>query len=96
MKAPIKYGPYGRYVEVYGIESESRPGLIYTVARTAEDKWSCGCPRWTRNASRPECKHIAFIKKVRVRSNTQIDLTPVSPMPEKVRKQLSTFAAIEV
>ena len=96
MKAPTKYGAYGRYAEVYGVESEARPGLVYTVARTADDRWSCGCPRWTRNASRPECKHITFVKRWRIQPNTQIDLAPVAPMPEKVKKQLSTFSAIEL
>lgn len=96
MKAPTKYGAYGRYAEVYGVESESRPGLVYTVARTADDRWSCGCPRWTRNASRPVCKHIRFVQAWRSQGNTQIDLAPVVPMPEKVKKQLSTFSAIEL
>lgn len=95
MKPPIKYGPYGKYVEVWGVESDSRPDLIYTVARTAENRWSCGCPRWTRNAERPDCKHIKAMQAWRTSRPAAIDLEPITPMPEKVAKQLSTFAMVE-
>jgi hypothetical protein len=96
MNTPTRYGPHGKYVEVYGVESESKAGLIYTVARTAEDKWSCGCPRWTRNAARPECKHIGHIKTWRTRRALNWDTVPVAPMPEQVKKALGRFASIEV
>jgi hypothetical protein len=96
MNTPIKYGPYGKYVEIWGVESDSRPGTIYTVARTADDRWSCGCPRWTRNASRPQCKHITHVKAWRTSRPQAIDLEPIQPMTEKVKKALSTFAAIEL
>jgi len=95
MKPPIKHGPYGKYVEVFSVESDSRAGLMYTVARTAEDRWSCGCPRWTRNASRPECKHIRFVKSWRTSRPAAIDLEPVVPLPEKALKHLTTFAMVE-
>jgi hypothetical protein len=81
-----------RYVEVYGAHSESSNN-VYTVALNKQGKWSCGCPRWTRNASRPECKHIKFIKSMRSQPAARVVEVP---MPEQVRKKLSTFAAIEV
>ena len=62
MNKPIHHGRTSRYQEVYSIEFDSRPGIIYTVALSYKGTWSCGCPRWTRNAERPECKHIKFMK----------------------------------
>ena len=94
MKTPVRYGPHDKYVQVWGVETECKAGLMYTVARTAENVWSCGCPRWTRNASRPECKHIAHVKNfVHMRDEQSI---PVAPMPEQVKKTLSRFALLEV
>src|SRR5262245_12110138 len=68
----IKYEikPTGRlsareFAEVWGARSESRPDKIYTVALKKDGTWSCGCPRWTMNASRPDCKHIVYIKAFR-------------------------------
>lgn len=83
----------GKFKEVWGVESESKPGLIYTVALNHKDQWSCGCPRWTRNASRPECKHIKHIRAIRAGARIVLRL---EEMPDQVRKKLSTFAAIEI
>ena len=73
MQDPIRYGAYGRYVEVYGVHSESS-SKVYTVARTAEGAWSCGCPRWTMNRNRPECKHIQHTKAWIARKRGAVDL----------------------
>ena len=82
-----------RYVEVYGVQSETSD-KIYTVALNKEGRWSCGCPRWTMNRMRPECKHIKHIKYIRERrSDIKV---PTAPMPAQVKKKLSTFAAIEI
>lgn len=94
MKTPIKYGPHDKYVEVWGVESDSTPGKIYVVARKADDVWSCGCPRWTRNASRPQCKHISHVKQYRQQVQHQNMMSHA--MPEQVKKALTRFSAIEI
>jgi hypothetical protein len=96
MPDPTRYGPHDQYVEVWGCRSESNPEKLYTVARTARDTWSCSCPRWTLNASRPQCKHITHVKNFNARrAFTKIE-PPTIPMPEKVKKALSIFSAIEL
>ena len=95
MKTPIRYGAYGKYSAVFGVQSESNLNKIYTVARTAENVWSCACPRWTLNAGRPECKHIKHVKQF-VGSASRLDFEPIQIMPETVQKALGRFAAIEV
>ncbi len=92
MNTPTRYGAHGKYVEVWGVQSDSRPEKIYTVARTAENVWSCSCPRWTLNARRPECKHIRHVKAGR----SNYAASPMTPMPETVKKALSLFSAIEL
>jgi hypothetical protein len=82
-----------RYDEVYGVQSESRASVIYTVALNKKGVWSCGCPRWTMNKTRPDCKHILYIKKMR-EQKTPVKISNV--IPDQVRKKLSTFAAIEI
>ena len=82
------------YIEVWGAKSESRPDKIYTVALTKKGVWSCGCPRWTRNASRPDCKHITYIKNFR--ENGFNVTTEEAEVPEQVEKALSRFSVIEV
>jgi len=92
----IKYDPKGynqKYTEVWGARSESTPDRIYTVALNAAGVWSCGCPRWTRNASRPNCKHIIFIKRFREHG---FNVAEEAEMPEQVSKALSRFSAVEV
>ena len=92
----IKYDPKAfnqKYVEVWGARSESRPDKIYTVALTKNEVWSCGCPRWTRNASRPDCKHILYIKKFR---ENGFKIAEEADIPEQVTKALSRFSAVEV
>ena len=94
MNKPIHHGRTSRYQEVYSIESDSRPGIMYTVALSYKGTWSCGCPRWTRNAERPECKHIKFMKSYV--ANAREAAATIQAMPEKVLKALSRFAAIEL
>lgn len=92
----IKYSPKkfeGKYVEVWGARSESRPDKIYTVALNAKEVWSCGCPRWTMNANRPDCKHIKYIKAFRERG---FEARVEEEVPEQVEKALTRFSAVEV
>ena len=52
-----KYSPKGyedKYTEVWGVQSESNPEKVYTVALNKAGRWSCGCPRWTMNKMRPD------------------------------------------
>ena len=95
MNDPIRYGPHDKYVEVWGVRSETNPAKIYTVARTATDVWSCACPRWTLNRLRPTCKHIRHAQQFAARQKIEVD-QPIVAMPEAVRRALSTFAAIEL
>lgn len=96
----VKYGikPTGKlssrnFAEVWGAYSESRQDKIYTVAMNKKGIWSCGCPRWTRNASRPDCKHILYIKKFREQG---FQVTEADSVPGHVEKALSRFSSIEV
>ena len=84
-----------KYTEVWGATSESNPDKIYTVAMNKRGVWSCGCPRWTMNKSRPDCKHIKYIKAFR-ENGFQASAVLEAEMPEQVKRKLSTFAAIEV
>ena len=92
----VKYSPKAfnnKFVEVWGARSESRPDKIYTVALNAKGVWSCGCPRWTQNASRPDCKHIKYIKGFReqgFRTNEETNI------PDQVTKAISRFSAVDV
>lgn len=83
----------GRFKEVWGVQSESNPAKIYTVALNHNDRWSCGCPRWTMNKTRPECKHIKHIKSIRAGARIVLKL---EPMPEQVKRKLTAFSAIEL
>ena len=82
----------GIYKEVWGATSETNPDRVYSVTLTVEDVWQCGCPRWTQNASRPECKHIRFIKNFRKQGfkREEVEVT------EQVKKALTRFSAVEV
>ena len=81
------------YQEVWGAYSESRPDKIYTVALNKKGVWSCGCPRWTRNAARPDCKHILFIKGFR---KYGFKVTEEATVPDQVQKALSRFSIVEI
>ncbi len=93
MNTPIRYGSHDKYVEVWGVQSESRPDKVYTVARTASYSWSCSCPRWTLNANRPMCKHIQFVQNHPVRPG---GFAPIAATPEQVKEALSRFAMLDV
>ena len=80
------------YLAVYGVGSESNPNTTYTVALKTSGEWSCSCPHWTRNASRPPCKHVRLAMSVRAGS----DIVPQAPIPEKARKHISSFSQIEL
>ena len=82
-----------KFAEVWGAHSESHPDKIYTVALSKAGVWSCGCPRWTRNASRPDCKHIVYIKNFR---DNGFKINEEADIPEQVTKALSRFSAVEV
>lgn len=82
-----------KYDEVWAAQSESRPDKMYTVALNKKGVWSCGCPRWTMNASRPDCKHIKFIKNFRENGFQQ---TEEVETPAQVLKALTRFSVVEV
>ena len=94
--SPVRYGSYGKYSEVWGVQSSSNPNKTYTVALTAQGRWSCSCPRWTLNAERPNCKHIKSVWAINTTIRTKAASVPVAEMPEKVRRSLTTFSAIEL
>lgn len=83
------------FAEVWGAHSESKPDLIYTVALNKKGEWSCSCPRWTKNASRPVCKHIAFIKNFREKGFNRAEYEE-QELPEQVVNSLSRFSSIEI
>lgn len=96
MKAPIRYGPHGKYVEVFGAPSASNQNKVYTVARTAQGQWSCSCPVWIFNSARPECKHIRHVKSFNTTGFASVDLAEYVPMPPVVEKALSRFSMLDV
>lgn len=83
-----------KILEVWGARSESNKEKIYTVLLDNKGKWSCACPRWTRNASRPECKHIEYIKNFRV--NGFKPANAVEKVSEQVSKSLARFVNLEI
>jgi len=95
MKA-VKQTPKGIYVESWDVESESVPGKMYAVSMDRLGEWSCSCPRWTLNASRPTCKHIRYVWQYRV--NTLPVGTPKATKTRKPKapKPVSEFSFIEI
>jgi hypothetical protein len=96
----IKYDvkPTGRlssrkFAEAWGARSESNPNKIYTLTLSKEGVWTCACPRWTRNASRPDCKHIKHIKNFR---ENGFKIAEETIIPEQVTKAFSRFSAVDV
>lgn len=86
----IKYDikKYGKIAEAWGARSEKDPERIYTVTLSKDGVWSCACPRWTRNANRPDCKHIKHIKNFRQNGFQSAEVT------EQVEKTLSRLGAV--
>jgi hypothetical protein len=95
LKNPVRYAAYGKYVKVFRMQSENNTAITHTIACTAEGVWSCSCPRWTMNANRPECKHIAHVKQF-MANNPRLDLEPAQPIDAPIQKALGRFAAIEL
>jgi hypothetical protein len=58
--------------------------------------WACSCPRWTLNASRPECRHIREVKYALHRGY----IASESTLPEKLAKAIAkiggAFEAAEI
>lgn len=51
-----------QYVEYWKVESDSKPGKFYTVSKTVEGSFECGCTGWTRHVPRRDCRHILYVK----------------------------------
>ena len=89
----------GNWVEFYEVQSESRPGVAYVVAKSCKGTWGCSCPAWIyQKGDHHNCKHIQHI----LRQISQY--TAGQPVPnnkcilsqEKVRKIISRFSLLEV
>src|SRR5580765_4599571 len=70
MSKIVEYKVHGknrRWNKFFGVQSSSNPDMSYTVSVKQDtnkfSNWACSCPRWTRNADRPECKHIRQVKE---------------------------------
>jgi hypothetical protein len=95
-----------RWNRFFGVPSDSRPDSRYTVSVYQIDRnsnrlanwtnWACSCPRWTRNADRPECKHIQRVKRhiLEARWFTVAD-TPES-VAKFIKKFENAFSAVEI
>ena len=83
------------YSAFYQVESESRPGSFYVVARRiSPDRWECGCPAWTRHSPRVDCTHIDRVRReLNFRSVAAVEETQAAP---QVRERLGRFAALDV
>ncbi len=86
----------GQWVEFWEVQSESRPGLAYVVAKCCKGTWGCSCPaRIFQKGERHNCKHIQHVI-------CQIN-TPQQPpvyvksvlTPEKIQKIVSRFSLVE-
>lgn len=86
----------GSWVDLWQVESSSKPGTYHIVGRTAAGDFGCDCPRWTKNANRPMCRHISAVKTL-LAERVLIPVTQVKAeaQPEQVRKALSRFALLE-
>jgi len=94
MKA-TKQTPKGIYVETWQVESETTPGKMYAVSMDRLGEWSCSCPRWTLNATRPTCKHILYIWKYRL-NTLPIGSEKAKPRKPKAKAPKSEFSFIEI
>lgn len=83
-----------KWVEFHAVESDSRKGVFYTVARASDGSWGCSCPRWIYH--REVCKHI---RRVADTSYTQKIFFELDEVPEparvQVQKAISRFALID-
>lgn len=46
------------------VASQSVPGVLYTVARSAGGGWSCDCPAFEFSRKPKCCKHVRWVQGV--------------------------------
>jgi hypothetical protein len=52
----------GNWVEFYEVQSESRVGVAYVVAKSRKGTWGCSCPAWIyKRGKHGDCKHIRHV-----------------------------------
>jgi hypothetical protein len=95
-----------RWNRYFGVQSDSRPDSRYTVSvyqiepqssRLANYlNWACSCPRWTRNAERPECKHIKAVKMHILERVTFGTADTPEAVAKFIKKFETAFAAVEI
>jgi predicted nucleic acid-binding Zn finger protein len=82
------------WVECYLVPSQSDPNRSYVVSKKRDGTWACSCPRWI--FKREDCKHIHELKWYLSSTTTPVPTIEYIEVPEKLRKQLSRFALVEV
>lgn len=97
--SPIMHlpGSSGRWKDLYKVESDSRPGVSYVVARDASGAWGCSCPAWIFHTPRKDCKHITDVRR---KLMTSVRMATISAdevaRDAKLQKVLSRFALVEL
>lgn len=104
LPAPIKiedHPPSRTWVEFYEVQSESRPGVAYVVAKKNDGTWGCDCPAWIfHRGQKGNCKHIRHVLQyIQVGEVLSIFKPPAAQRiitKEKLQKALSRFSLVEV
>jgi len=85
------------WVEFYEVQSESRPGVAYVVAKSRKGTWMCSCPAWIyQHGQHGDCKHIRHVISQIDRNVQPAPYVKSILTPEKVQKILSRFSLVEV
>ena len=83
--------PKGKWI--YRWQHVSKSGKVYTVAITKHGEMGCSCPAWRfAKAPKPDCKHIAYIKRTKKEQirdilNGKTIMTPTAGIPETTFKK---------
>lgn len=89
-------GQSGKWEELYEVQSSSRPGVSYVVAKDDQGRWGCSCPRWIFHTPRQACKHILAVQIELAKSNLRTYTEAEVNTKPAIKKALSRFALIEV
>lgn len=81
------------WVEFWEVPSQSSAGTAYIVARRVLGQFGCSCPQW--KFKHKPCKHIDIVKDFIINPDKYKPHTQVTT-PEKVKKLLGVFEAIEL
>ena len=79
-----------QWKEFYQVDSESRPGVSYTVAMSIKGTWGCSCPRWI--FKRENCKHIRHVID---QIGLHVELPVIAPTPAQIKRIASRFSLVE-